>query len=307
MRRREWRAGAKIRRQARLLVAAFAFVVAGAGADASDYEVGHGDVLHIAVLDQQEMTGDFAVDPQGMITFPFLGRVKVSEMTTAELERKITTLLSDGYLKRPKVAVVVKEFHSRRVYVTGEVMKPGAYGLHPDQSLLGLVGDIGDFTPNVGHEVIVIRPPSPNPPMDPTTPLGDTPPSPENKPSPSPRPGPLFPGETSGSQVFHVALRELRSGNPDQDFKLEPGDTVFFPKAAEFYVTGYVNRAGSFPYQEGTTVYQALALAGGVSDRGSAGGVKIVRLQDGKRKELKVKPTDLVLPEDTIVVPERFF
>ena len=110
------------------------------------------------------MSGEFMVDRQGMIQFPFLGSVKASEMSAHELERKLTTLLSDGYLKRPQVSVTVKESNSQRVYVTGEVRKPGAYGLRADRSLRGLLADIGELGPDAGHEVVVIRPPKPEEP-----------------------------------------------------------------------------------------------------------------------------------------------
>jgi polysaccharide export outer membrane protein len=278
---------------------------------AADYEIGLGDVLHIAVLEQQEMTGDFAVDAQGMVTFPFLGRIKASQLTTTELERKLTTLLADGYLKHPHVAVVLKEFHSRRVYVTGEVAKPGAYGLRVEQSLLALLSDIGELTPNVGHEVVIIRPPKASVAEEAPTPDPSARP-PDDK-SPDPKGSPLpqastthYPGEVPGSEIFHVGIRDLRSGNPDKDFRLEPGDTVYFPKTAQFYVTGLVNRPGAFRFEEGTTVYQALALAGGIMEKGSSG-VRIVRIEGGKRREFKAKPTDVLIPEDTVLVPERFF
>ena len=52
---------------------------------------------------------------------------------------------------------------------------------------------------------------------------------------------------------------------------------------------------------------QALSLAGGVTDRGSTSRVKIIRLVDGKKVELKVTLDDRVLPGDTIVVKERWF
>jgi protein involved in polysaccharide export with SLBB domain len=55
------------------------------------------------------------------------------------------------------------------------------------------------------------------------------------------------------------------------------------------------------------TVLQVLTLAGGVTDRGSDGRIKILRVVDGKQKELKAKLTDTVMPGDTIVVPSRFF
>jgi polysaccharide export outer membrane protein len=267
-------------------------------------------VIHVAVFGQQDMTGDFAVDSQGMISFPFLGRVKASGLSLPELERKLTTLLSEGFLKRPHLSAQVKEFHSRRVFVTGEVVKPGAYGLRPEQSLLALLTDIGDMTPNAGHEVVIIRPPkspvaeeSPSPSPE-ASPAGQKNLDPKASPSPS---STLYPGEVPGAEIFRVGIRDLRSGNPDKDFHLEPGDTVYFPKTAQFYVTGFVNRPGAFRFEEGTTVYQALALAGGVMDKGSAGGVRIVRIEGGRRKEFKAKPTDVLLPEDTVAVPERFF
>jgi hypothetical protein len=50
-----------------------------------------------------------------------------------------------------------------------------------------------------------------------------------------------------------------------------------------------------------------LTLVGGATERGSAGRIKVVRIVNGKKVEKKVKATDFVLPEDTLVVPERFF
>jgi polysaccharide export outer membrane protein len=114
--------------------------------------------------------------------------------------------------------------------------------------------------------------------------------------------------EVPGSQIIKVSLRELLSGNPAKNIELLPNDTIFFPKAANVYVTGYVFRPGAIRYQEGLTVFQALTLAGGVTDKGSQNKVKIIRVVDGKPTEVKgAKLTDVLQPEDTIKVPERFF
>ena len=65
---------------------------------------------------------------------------------------------------------------------------------------------------------------------------------------------------------------------------------------------------GAYPLtQKDTTVLQALSLAGGVTDRGATGRIKIVRMVNGKKVELKAKLDDIVKPLDTIMVPERFF
>jgi protein involved in polysaccharide export with SLBB domain len=73
------------------------------------------------------------------------------------------------------------------------------------------------------------------------------------------------------------------------------------------YVLGQVKQPGASAVDKGTTVLQALSLAGGVTDRGSTGRVKIVRNVEGKKKELKAKLTDVVEPGDTLIVAERFF
>ncbi len=90
-----------------------------------EYEIGPGDVLKVVVLGQADMTGSFTVGPDGMVSFPILGKVKASESTTLELERKLTVLLADGILKRPQVTVTVGEYGSQKVFVTGEVQRPG--------------------------------------------------------------------------------------------------------------------------------------------------------------------------------------
>jgi polysaccharide export outer membrane protein len=287
-----------------------------------NYELGPGDVLHVLVLGQESMSGEFTIDEGGLMRFPFLGQVKAAGLQPPELERKLVTLLSDGYLKKPQVSVSVKQFRSRRVFVTGEVARPGPYGLRADHSLMTLLKDVGDLTPQVGHEVVVIRAPLPPPPqveMVPPSPSPDEPEPPGNgstngsasaspAPTPLPSPPPMqgLPGEVPGSLVFRVNLRELRAGYPGKDLRLEVGDTVYFPKQAQYYVTGHVARPGAFRYEEGMTVFQALAAAGSTTDRGSSK-IRIIRIVEGRRQELKAKMTDLVLPEDEIRVPERFF
>jgi polysaccharide export outer membrane protein len=297
------------------------------GARPGEYEIGPGDVVSVVVIGQAQMTGNFAVDPEGMVNFPILGKIKAAQHTTLELERKLTTLLADGILKRPQVTVSIAEYGSQRVFVTGEVQRPGRYPLKADRTLLALLGDIGALGANVGHEVIVVRPPASAPHSSgPAVPLSitDAPeaataPSSagtageatggETEPTPAPTPPsvPGLPFVAPGSEVFRINLLELQSGNPERNIALKAGDTVYFPKAAQVYVMGSVGRPGPYRYHEGMTVLQALTLAGGVTERGSQGRTKVVRIVDGKKVEKKVKATDLVLPEDTLVVPERFF
>jgi len=144
------------------------FVPFAAAQGADTYEIGPGDVLKVVVLGQAEMSGSYTVDGEGMLAYPILGKIKAAELTTAELERKVTRLLVDGrYLKRPQVSVTVADFGSQKVFVMGEVQRPGQYALKADRSLLTLLADVGPLGPNAGHEVIVIRAPAPPPPPPP--------------------------------------------------------------------------------------------------------------------------------------------
>jgi polysaccharide export outer membrane protein len=282
-------------------------------AQADDYEIGQGDVVQITVLGQAEMTGNFSVDSEGMMAFPVLGKVKASGMSTKELERKLTTLLADGYLKRPQVSVAMQEFKSQRVFVTGEVLKPGPYALKVDRSLLALVSDLGGFTANAGHEIVVIRPPVggglPVLPLGGAAPEAPAPPADAADPAapsaPPPAAGMTF--DVPGAEVFRVSVIELQSGNPERNILLQAGDTVYVPRAAQVYISGSVARPGPIRFQEGMTLLQALTVAGGVTERGSQGRAKVLRTVEGKKQEVKIKLTDLVQPEDTIIVPERFF
>lgn len=277
----------------------------GPWAGGQEYEIAPGDILTLTVAGQAAMSGDYAVDGDGMIVLNGLGlRVKASEMSTQDFERKLVTLLADGYLKKPDVQVALRQSRSDRVYVTGMVAKPGPYPLRGDRTLLTLVGDIGGLSRDSGHEIVVIRPPTGTPEAAAPTESAETPP---DGPAPIPTPETTgLPNAVAGSAILRVRTAELVSGNPAKNLTLVPGDTIYFPKAANVYVTGQVSRPGPLRFEEGMTVFQAITLAGGINNRGSDK-VKVVRIVDGKQIKLSVKMTDILLPEDTIVVSERFF
>jgi len=267
-------------------------VASGARA-ADEYEMGPGDVVTVSVLGHTDMSGDYRVDPEGLILFPLLGKLQAMGHSAGALERKLTTLLADGYLKKPQVNVVVKEYGSQKVFVTGEVAKPGFVPLKADRSLFALVSELGALGANAGHEIVVVRPP-----------VGA---SATVLPSDLGAAGTEGGAEMSGAEVFRVPLQDLLAGNAERNILLQAGDTVFVPKAAQVYVMGSVARPGPVRYEPGLTVLQVLTQAGGATDRGSAGRAKIVRMVSGRRVEIKAKPTDLVNPEDSVVVPEKFF
>jgi polysaccharide export outer membrane protein len=119
--------------------------------------------------------------------------------------------------------------------------------------------------------------------------------------------GPVLPDQKSGVDVTRVDIKALQSGRLSENATLRDGDTIFVPRAELVYVFGQVHSPGAYTLQRDVTVLQALSLAGGVTDRGATGRIRIARIVDGKRTEVRVKLEDMVLAGDTIIVPERFF
>jgi polysaccharide export outer membrane protein len=111
----------------------------------------------------------------------------------------------------------------------------------------------------------------------------------------------------SGTEVFRASIRDLESGAMSQNIALRDGDTIFVPRAETAYVFGQVKNPGGYALQKDTTVLQALSLAGGVTENGAMNRVRVVRIVNGNKKDVKVKLTDIVKPGDTIIVPERYF
>ena len=89
--------------------------------------LGPRDVIGVRVFDEPELSGEYRIDADGTLTFPFLGAVVVAGLTPNETTELLTDGLAEGYLVEPVVSVFVKEVNSRRIFVLGQVEKPGAF------------------------------------------------------------------------------------------------------------------------------------------------------------------------------------
>ena len=250
----------------------------------TNYIVGPQDVLTIALFDEQDLSGKYTVEADGTFTFPLIGRVKAGGLTLRGVEETLRKELSNGFFKNPQVSVSVEQYRSQRVFVVGEVRMPGTYPLTGDTTLIEALARAGSTTENSAGEVLIVR--------SRTATKVD---------------GPLLPERDGAAEVIHVDIKELQSGRPAQNPQLRDNDTIFIPRAELVYVFGQVKDPGGFPLQKGTTVLQALSLAGGVTDRGATGRIRIARVVAGKKTELKATLDDVVQPGDTIIVPERYF
>ena len=112
----------------------------------AEYKIGAQDVLQIDVWKEPEITRSVPVRPDGKITLPLLNDVQAAGLTPVELARVIREELKK-YINEPQVSVSVSSINSRRVYVTGEVTRPGAFPLLlPNMTVLQALTSGGGFT-----------------------------------------------------------------------------------------------------------------------------------------------------------------
>lgn len=105
----------------------------------ADYRVAPLDTLRIDVFQVADLSGDFEVDLTGHIALPLIGNLKVSDMTTAQIDQLLTARLGDKYLQSPDVAVGVKSSSRRNVTVDGSVRQPGMYPVNGPMTLVQAV------------------------------------------------------------------------------------------------------------------------------------------------------------------------
>jgi polysaccharide export outer membrane protein len=255
---------------------------------ATEYQIGPEDILKVTVYGHEDLTQTVVVQSDGTFVFPLIGRVKGGDLTPKELERKITVLLSQGFIRNPQVTVLVQEYRSKTIFVVGEIMRPGTYPLSGSRTLVEALAKAGPTTANAGAEVVIVRP------------QGEV-------------QGPMLPnqvGEGAASamaEVIRVNMRDIQAGDLTKNVLLRPNDTVFIPQAPKVFVSGEVRNPGAYPFSPGTTVRQAISLAGGLTEDGSSGRIRVVRTVDGKSREVKIKLEDSVQPGDTIVVKSKLF
>lgn len=110
-----------------------------------DYKIGPMDVLRIDVWKEADISRVVPVRPDGKISLPLLGDIQAAGLTTMQLSAVIAGGLKE-YITNPQVTVSLSEINSRRVYITGEVTRPGALPLLPNMTVLQALSSTGGFT-----------------------------------------------------------------------------------------------------------------------------------------------------------------
>jgi polysaccharide export outer membrane protein len=108
--------------------------------------LGPGDVFEVRVYGEPELTGIYRVGPKGEIAFPLCRRVAVGGLTASEAAERIHACLADGFIRDAQVTVIVKEYNSKKVFVFGEVQKPGTFVYEDGMTIVQAVTLAGGFT-----------------------------------------------------------------------------------------------------------------------------------------------------------------
>ncbi|MCS7186811.1 MAG: SLBB domain-containing protein [Armatimonadetes bacterium] len=192
------------------------------------YRLVPGDIINIVVLNDQSLSGEHVIGPDGFVRLPLVGAIKAAGLTLDELTGKLQQALS-RFIRRPRVTVSLKQFPAsvRRVYVLGEVKNPGAYQIPPGvvPTILDAVALAGGFTDNA--DLTQIR---------------------------------VFQRD---GQIESFNLREFQTNTA----AINPGDLVWVPPAfVKVSIVGAVEKGGIYPVPVRGTLLDALAAAGSVKE-----------------------------------------
>jgi polysaccharide biosynthesis/export protein len=119
------------------------------------YLIGADDVLTVVFWRDKDMSGDVTVRPDGNISLPLLNDVQAAGRTPEELRRALVEA-AGHYIEDPNATVVVKQINSRKVFATGNVMKPGPYPLTAPTSVLQLISMAGGLREYADERNIVV-------------------------------------------------------------------------------------------------------------------------------------------------------
>ena len=160
----------------------------------AEYIIGADDVMSVVFWRDKELSADVTVRPDGKISLPLINEIHAAGLTPAQLKDRITDAAKQ-YVEDPTVTVEVKAINSRRVYITGEVNKRGAYPITGAMTVLQLIsiaGGLGDYAKS--EKIRIVR-------------------------------------NEGGKQVaFKFNYKEvLNSDKLAQNIELKPGDTVVVP------------------------------------------------------------------------------
>ncbi len=237
--------------------------------------IGPGDALHLQVFDTPEMEQHVRVTDAGEIPLILGGNVKVAGLTPELAARAIERALRDGkFFSHPHVTVQVEEFAAQKVFVMGEVNQPGAFDTKTPRSVYEVLAMAGGLATLADRKVLIQR-------------------------------------KGSQEKIPYFFSNNAETAL-DSSVKVNPGDTVFVPRAGIVYVLGDVRQAGGYTMTNNDaqlSLLQLVARAGGTNNsavpsharliRKTASGtleiaINISAMQKGKTTDIPLQANDIV-------------
>ncbi|HET7825288.1 MAG TPA: polysaccharide biosynthesis/export family protein [Anaeromyxobacter sp.] len=108
--------------------------------------LGPGDVVEVRVYQEPELSGVYQVGRDGDVIFPLCKRVPLTGLSPNAAAERIRACLAEGFMRDPQVSVLVKEYNSKKVFVFGEVQKPGTFTFEEGMTIVQAVTLAGGFT-----------------------------------------------------------------------------------------------------------------------------------------------------------------
>lgn len=238
------------------------------------FTIGPGDTVQITVLGRPELSASGNVSGDGLVTAALVGAVPVLGLSPQQAAQRIARAYKDGqFLVDPQVTVTMTEYQSQQLSVLGEVTSPGRFPMRTRLSILDALALAGGIKVTGAQLAYILRP------------------------------------EDAVVTRYEVDLDALlQAGAGQQYFELLAGDTVVVPKAEVFYIYGEVKTPAAYPLKSGTTVIQALSLAGGLTDKGSDRRIDIKRRDaSGRLQTVGASLNDSLKPDDVVYIRERLF
>jgi polysaccharide export outer membrane protein len=238
-------------------------------------QLGAGDEIKFQVFGQSDMDSSLYIADDGSVTIPLAGAVKIGGLSPTEAASRMEKALRDGnYLVNPHVTLSVVQTRSQRVSVLGEVGSPGRYAIDSSTTVFDLLAQAGGIKADGASTIYVLRE-----------------------------------GEKGVINRYPINLRGFSSNKVDLPFeRLRGGDSLFVPKADQFYIFGEISKSGVYSIEPDMNVLQAIAKAGGITQRGSMNRIEIKRrIGDKKYKVISGSITDVVQADDVIQVKESIF
>lgn len=246
----------------------------GVSLSAQPYRLGADDVVKISVYGHPDLDLLAQIADNGTINFPSVGEVSIGGLTPRQAEQKIARALSQNEIvKSPQVNLIIDRYQSQMVTMLGEVTNPGVYVMTRQSTLMDMISQAGGLTEEAGDQAIVIH---------------------------------AGKGGETRRVIDLPGLMEGRLVTPLP--KVVSGDKVYVPRSDRFYVYGEVNKPGAYRLERGMTVMQALAVAGGLTDKGTERGMKIRRQgSSGGEEVIPADLTQMIKASDVIQVKESLF